>query len=1237
MKVFPGVRLAWLPLAIAFVVSCGGGGGGGGGGGDGGGDGSDAAAPPDASAPDAGDVDGPGPADAGTDAAPVMSIISIFPSAASRAVETSLRVTGAYLATGATLRLSNCDTATSYDLTPSVQVAADGLSLTASLAADPLREQGLYTVTVANPDGASDALECAFRVLAAAPPTVTDVVPASSYRGVAGDGVNSDTTISIVGTGFQSTPTVRWVSTDGSRSYDALFVGYGSSTQLTAVVPSETLGMAAGQYHVFITNPDLLTAQWRVVDQATLVPGVFTVTTNAPPDIVDVSPARIENGSCTSTSLTISGRGFAVGATVWYVAPAGTTCAGSIRDANGATLCPLIVDAVAAGSTITAHLGTCPGQGSYPLVVINPDGQSDYFFSIEITPSSAGHLNTGPFITQANALQVARWKHAVAFGFDTFGRSHLYVAGGQDASGVALGSVEASELDIFGTPGAFRMLEQYGSPTNPRVRNQLNVPRQGLTMVRLGRDLFAAGGATLATDVSSVIPASAEVEHARILSYDEMPAIRTPRANPGAGLPVGSWYYRVSAIGPWGESLASTETVVLNRGGQIEVCWNPPALPGATAYHVYRSLSADGRAGTASALAYELTGSCLTDDGAGPLTPAPSAVRGTITTGGALAVTDHSYRVSATVALAGGVLFETYAGYASTVAVTAADVGAGNASVTLAWNPIPNATYSVFKLDPGTGRYRLLAGAGAVTATTLIDGGLAFDASDRGPRAQVTPLAPGSLSRWDANTVPALTVAREGLDGVAIAMDPMTSGNLIGRILVAGGRSSNASGSGAYLRTAESLGVYADGTFDVTWSIETPQFTSARAYFALLTTQGRNETPFPPPPSEPPCGDLDGDGAVSCNCAAPGTPNSQLDCNDADPTVHPGATEICGDGIDQDCDQGCTGTDLACTCTTDADLDGHVSTAACGGDDCCDTGLETTTLGCAAGTAGGIHPGVVDICGDGIDQDCDGIDRACTCATDADGDGHVAIACGGADCCDVGTDVSLGCTDATDQGIHPGAAEICGNGVDDDCVGGDEQCPIPAWSPPTARIRSSPMTELRDDVLAPPTLPPMGPVFNVVGSEPIYLVAVAGDDQLDLAGNQGRQDYEACLVDPVTGRLVGTTWVTQTNNDTQRNYGADATLYFSYLYPFYGVGRETVATVPSTRSLLSSAIGRHPVTSLTTAAGSQIIGSRQSASTSFEVRRGYYQMVRLLSYVYVIGGWSEAAAAPIGTIERHQQ
>jgi hypothetical protein len=35
------------------------------------------------------------------------------------------------------------------------------------------------------------------------------------------------------------------------------------------------------------------------------------------------------------------------------------------------------------------------------------------------------------------------------------------------------------------------------------------------------------------------------------------------------------------------------------------------------------------------------------------------------------------------------------------------------------------------------------------------------------------------------------------------------------------------------------------------------------------------------------------------------------------------------------------------------------------------------------------------------------------------------------------------------------------------------------------------------------------------------------------------------------------------------------------------------------------------------------------------VARAYYQMSRLLAYVYVIGG--DTATGPTGTVERHQQ
>lgn len=81
----------------------------------------------------------------------------------------------------------------------------------------------------------------------------------------------------------------------------------------------------------------------------------------------------------------------------------------------------------------------------------------------------------------------------------------------------------------------------------------------------------------------------------------------------------------------------------------------------------------------------------------------------------------------------------------------------------------------------------------------------------------------------------------------------------------------------------------------------------------------------------------------------------QGDCDDTNANIHPGAKEICDDGIDQDCN----GSDLSCR---DVDNDGDGYTENQG--DCNDA-------------VASIHPGAKEICGDGIDQDCDGSDLPC--------------------------------------------------------------------------------------------------------------------------------------------------------------------------------------------------------------------------------------------------------------------
>lgn len=79
------------------------------------------------------------------------------------------------------------------------------------------------------------------------------------------------------------------------------------------------------------------------------------------------------------------------------------------------------------------------------------------------------------------------------------------------------------------------------------------------------------------------------------------------------------------------------------------------------------------------------------------------------------------------------------------------------------------------------------------------------------------------------------------------------------------------------------------------------------------------------------------------------------DCDDGNADVNPGAEEVCGDGVDNDCD----GTEDG----EDDDQDTYIDEA-CGGDDCDDSNAE-------------VHPGAEEVCGDGIDQDCSGSDIVC--------------------------------------------------------------------------------------------------------------------------------------------------------------------------------------------------------------------------------------------------------------------
>lgn len=184
--------------------------------------------------------------------------------------------------------------------------------------------------------------------------------------------------------------------------------------------------------------------------------------------------------------------------------------------------------------------------------------------------------------------------------------------------------------------------------------------------------------------------------------------------------------------------------------------------------------------------------------------------------------------------------------------------------------------------------------------------------------------------------------------------------------------------------------------------------------------------------------DRDGDGHrispddPAVRGAHPGVSHEGPDCDDADATVHPTAVELWYDGVDSNC----RGDD-----DFDQDGDGHASDAY-GGDDCDDGDPHR-------------HPGAHDPPYDGLDADCnpandDDVDEdgvaggpggtdcddddpnnhtACDTCIDRDDDGAFAQ-------CDAYVTIAEDCDDADDT-VHPGALDLLGDGVDQDCSGGD--------------------------------------------------------------------------------------------------------------------------------------------------------------------------------------------------------
>ena len=265
----------------------------------------------------------------------------------------------------------------------------------------------------------------------------------------------------------------------------------------------------------------------------------------------------------------------------------------------------------------------------------------------------------------------------------------------------------------------------------------------------------------------------------------------------------------------------------------------------------------------------------------------------------------------------------------------------------------------------------------------------------------------------------------------------------------------------------------------------------------------------------------------------PNTCTGDAECNDgnvcngtercADGVCGPGAPTICDDGASctvDTCDpvSGCIQTprdamcDDAVSCTRDACAPHRVPGSADGcehiaDDSMCDDGACFTggvcnaAMGCVGGTMRDCSDG--DFC---TYDACDADSGECVYSPlDVDRDGYPAMISGGRRC-EGGTD----CDDRS-EAINPGAMEVCGNGLDDDCDGvPDDGCTIdvPDTCATARRIAldgsgrgsaSGNLAELRDDYRA---------CGGDGGRDAIYYIELTGqsDVLIDTSGGMAAID-----------------------------------------------------------------------------------------------------------------------------------
>jgi len=196
--------------------------------------------------------------------------------------------------------------------------------------------------------------------------------------------------------------------------------------------------------------------------------------------------------------------------------------------------------------------------------------------------------------------------------------------------------------------------------------------------------------------------------------------------------------------------------------------------------------------------------------------------------------------------------------------------------------------------------------------------------------------------------------------------------------------------------------------------------------------------------------DADGDGfpngflgvpaCIAPTAHVPERPDSAFDCDDDEALSFPGNTEVC-DGIDNNCSgtaDDLTGTPASWYPDDDGDGFGSADPRAAITSECPGAGYVDSNSDCNDADAS-VRPDAAEVC-NGVDDDCTGTaddGPSATWYVDGDGDGWggdaIETSCPSPGLVEQGGDCQDGFAD-----IHPGADEVPGNDIDEDCVDGAE-------------------------------------------------------------------------------------------------------------------------------------------------------------------------------------------------------